>query len=124
MAHNKAILLILDGWGIGKHDNTDAIYKANTPFVDGLMESAPTSTLKTFGENVGLPPGQMGNSEVGHINIGAGRVVYQMLMRINKSFEDQTILEQPNFQQLLQEAKEERQKHPSDGLGEQWWRTQ
>ncbi len=106
MAHNKAILLILDGWGIGKHDNTDAIYKANTPFVDGLMESAPTSTLKTFGENVGLPPGQMGNSEVGHINIGAGRVVYQMLMRINKSFEDQTILEQPNFQQLLQEAKE------------------
>ncbi len=105
MTHNKAILLILDGWGIGKHDDSDAIYNAQTPFMDHLMETAPMATLKTFGENVGLPPGQMGNSEVGHLNIGAGRIVYQMLMLINKSFEDKSILSQPNFKRLLSNAK-------------------
>lgn len=106
MTHNKAILLILDGWGIGKHDDSDAIYQAHTPFMDHLMKAAPTATLKTFGENVGLPPGQMGNSEVGHLNIGAGRIVYQMLMLINKSFEDKTILNQPQFKHLVEQAKQ------------------
>ncbi|MFT5725531.1 MAG: 2,3-bisphosphoglycerate-independent phosphoglycerate mutase, partial [Bacteroidia bacterium] len=105
MTHSKAILLILDGWGIGKHDQTDAIYKANTPYMDHLMATAPSATLKTFGKNVGLPIGQMGNSEVGHLNIGAGRIVYQMLMLINKSFEDKSILNQPNFKKLIQSAK-------------------
>ncbi len=105
MNHNKALLLILDGWGIGKHDNSDAIFHANTPFVDHLMNSAPNTTLKTFGENVGLPPGQMGNSEVGHLNIGAGRIVYQMLMLINKSFKDKSILDRPVFKQLVDSAK-------------------
>lgn len=105
MTNKKAILLILDGWGIGKHDNSDAIYNAHTPFMDHLMATAPSSTLKTFGKNVGLPPGQMGNSEVGHLNIGAGRIVYQILMLINKSFEDKSILNQPNFKRLLNQAK-------------------
>ena len=80
---NKVALLILDGWGIGKKDRSDAIFNANTPFMDSLLASSPNATLLTDGENVGLPEGQMGNSEVGHLNIGAGRVVYQDLVRIN-----------------------------------------
>lgn len=101
----KAILLILDGWGIGKKDKSDAIHLANTPFVDSLYNQ-PHSTLKTFGEYVGLPDGQMGNSEVGHMNIGAGRVVWQMLVRINKAFENKTVLGLPNFSDMLSRAKE------------------
>lgn len=86
----KAALIILDGWGIGDGTKSDAIKQASTPFFDELMNSRPTSTLKTFGENVGLPEGQMGNSEVGHLNIGAGRIVYQDYAKINKMIaEDQ-----------------------------------
>jgi 2,3-bisphosphoglycerate-independent phosphoglycerate mutase len=87
-SQNKVFLMILDGWGIGKHDFTDGIYNANTPFVDSLFDTVPNTTLTTFGNAVGLPEGQMGNSEVGHINIGAGRVVWQQLALINKKFED------------------------------------
>ena len=79
----KTALLILDGWGIGKNHESDAIFKADTPFFDMLWNKYPCNTLTTFGEDVGLPDGQMGNSEVGHMNIGAGRVVYQELVRIN-----------------------------------------
>ena len=75
----------MDGWGIGKKDQSDAVDVANTPFVDSLYTNYPNATLKTYGEHVGLPSGQMGNSEVGHLNIGAGRVVYQDLMKINKA---------------------------------------
>ena len=74
---NKVGLIILDGWGIGNQDHTDAIHNANTPFFDSLLKKYPHSTLKTYGNHVGLPDGQMGNSEVGHLNIGAGRIVYQ-----------------------------------------------
>lgn len=88
MQSNKAFLMILDGWGIGKHDFTDGIYNANTPYFDFLMSKYPNTTLTTFGNAVGLPEGQMGNSEVGHMNIGAGRVVWQQLALINKKFED------------------------------------
>jgi 2,3-bisphosphoglycerate-independent phosphoglycerate mutase len=102
----KVILLILDGWGIGKHDNSDAIYQANTPFVDSLDKSKPKAVLKTFGENVGLPEGQMGNSEVGHMNIGAGRVVWQMLVRINKAFRDNEVRKLQAYQQIIKLAKE------------------
>lgn len=84
----RVFLMILDGWGIGKHDFTDGIYQANTPFVDHLFKTVPNTTLTTFGNAVGLPEGQMGNSEVGHMNIGAGRVVWQQLALINKKFED------------------------------------
>lgn len=101
----KVILLILDGWGIGKKDESDAIHNANTPFIDSLSQK-PHSTLKTFGENVGLPEGQMGNSEVGHMNIGAGRVVWQMLVRINKAFKEKTIESLPNFEKLIKLAQD------------------
>ena len=102
---NKALLLILDGWGIGNNDMTNAIFSANTPFMDSLESEAKRATLKTFGENVGLPSGQMGNSEVGHMNIGAGRVVWQMLVRINKAFRDRTIYDLPAIKFLIELAQ-------------------
>ncbi len=83
----KAALLILDGWGLGPNISSDAIAQASTPYVDGLLEKYPSSTLVTHGMQVGLPEGQMGNSEVGHLNIGAGRIVYQQFARINKAIE-------------------------------------
>src|SRR5574338_1316647 len=83
MERKKVILIIMDGWGLGKVKSSDAIQNAQTPFVDALYEKYPNSTLVTCGEAVGLPEGQMGNSEVGHLNIGAGRIVYQELQRIN-----------------------------------------
>ena len=73
----KALLIILDGWGIGNHTHSDAIYSTPTPYWDYLLKTYPHSQLLAGGESVGLPDGQMGNSEVGHLNIGAGRVVYQ-----------------------------------------------
>jgi 2,3-bisphosphoglycerate-independent phosphoglycerate mutase len=88
---NKVLLAILDGWGIGQKPEADAILQADTPFFDQLMERYPHSTLTTFGEAVGLPEGQMGNSEVGHLNIGSGRVVYQELARINKSVREKEL---------------------------------
>lgn len=84
----KAAIVILDGWGLGNKSKSDAVYCASTPFTDSLSLKYPHATLRTDGENVGLPEGQMGNSEVGHMNIGAGRVVWQMLAKINKSFRD------------------------------------
>jgi 2,3-bisphosphoglycerate-independent phosphoglycerate mutase len=93
----KVALLILDGWGIGDGSKSDAIANANTPFVDSLFEHYPHSTLHTSGEYVGLPDGQMGNSEVGHLNIGAGRVVYQDLMLINKAVRENTMGANPEL---------------------------
>jgi len=84
----KVGLIILDGWGHGDHSKSDGIYNANTPFMDKLEAHSPHAELYTHGEYVGLPDGQMGNSEVGHLNIGAGRIVYQELTRINKSIKD------------------------------------
>lgn len=84
MSDKKVALLILDGWGIGKKDDSDGVFLAETPYMDSLYKNYPHSQLLTHGENVGLPEGQMGNSEVGHMNIGAGRVVDQDLVRINK----------------------------------------
>ncbi len=91
MAH-KALLMILDGWGIGDHKKDDAIYNTPTPFIDSLNAEYPHSQLKASGEDVGLPDGQMGNSEVGHLNIGAGRVVYQDLVKINRAIADGSIM--------------------------------
>ena len=102
---NKAILIIMDGWGIGKHDRSDAIFNADTPFIDHLFATVPNTTLLTHGLNVGLPEGQMGNSEVGHMNIGAGRIVYQMLTRIDKAFKDGEVAKLPAFQNLVERAK-------------------
>ena len=89
--NKKVILIILDGWGIATNKSVSAIDKANTPFVDSLYGKYPNSTLEASGLAVGLPKGQMGNSEVGHMNIGAGRVVYQDLVKINKAAEEGTL---------------------------------
>ena len=84
----KVILMILDGWGIGTNPEVSAIKKANTPFVDSLYKKYAHSTLEASGLAVGLPEGQMGNSEVGHMNIGAGRIVYQDLVKLNNAAAD------------------------------------
>ncbi|MBE9469498.1 MAG: 2,3-bisphosphoglycerate-independent phosphoglycerate mutase [Bacteroidetes bacterium] len=89
----KVMLMILDGWGIGNKSKSDVIYNGETPNIDNLLKKYPHSQLLTSGEKVGLPEGQMGNSEVGHLNIGAGRVVYQDLVKINKAIEDNSITE-------------------------------
>jgi len=91
METKKLVLLILDGWGYGKKDKSDAAYAAKTPFFDSLIQNYPNAKLEASGEAVGLPAGQMGNSEVGHMNLGAGRVVYQELGRINKAITDKTL---------------------------------
>jgi 2,3-bisphosphoglycerate-independent phosphoglycerate mutase len=88
MADKKVILVIMDGWGLGKVKTADAIQNAKTPFVSSLYKTYPNTTLTTCGEAVGLPEGQMGNSEVGHLNLGAGRIVYQELQRINVAIRD------------------------------------
>lgn len=94
---NKALLMILDGWGLGDHTKSDAISSGNTPYWDYLMANYPHSQLSASGESVGLPDGQMGNSEVGHLNIGAGRVLYQDLVKINRAINDHSILKNPEI---------------------------
>ena len=98
--------MILDGWGIGKHDTGDVIFKTPTPYLDYLTAVSAHSTLQTCGEDVGLPNGQMGNSEVGHLNIGAGRVVYQDLVKINRACADNSILKNPEIISAFSYAKE------------------
>jgi 2,3-bisphosphoglycerate-independent phosphoglycerate mutase len=102
---DRVALLILDGWGLGKDRIGDAIAQANTPFFDSLMRDYPHSELVTYGEQVGLPEGQMGNSEVGHLNIGAGRVVYQDLARINKAAKTKELGENPQLLAAIAEAQ-------------------
>jgi len=102
----KALLVILDGWGIGNHSHGDVIYSTPTPYWDYLLKTYPHSQLQASGENVGLPDGQMGNSEVGHLNIGAGRVVYQDLVKINKSIADGSIASNPEIKSAFSYAKE------------------
>jgi 2,3-bisphosphoglycerate-independent phosphoglycerate mutase len=104
--NKKVILVIMDGWGLGKVKNADAIQKANVPFVNSLYHTYPNSTLVTCGEAVGLPDGQMGNSEVGHLNLGAGRVVYQELQRINVAIRDGFFAKNDALLQSIQYAKE------------------
>ncbi len=109
-------LIILDGWGIGDKSASDAISAANTPFMDSLLDTYPHATLTTFGEDVGLPEGQMGNSEVGHLNIGAGRIVYQELTRINKSIRDGEFQKNPVLLTAFDLAKERNSKVHFIGL--------
>ena len=99
----KALLMILDGWGIG---NGDVIYNTPTPYLDYLTAISSHSELQASGENVGLPDGQMGNSEVGHLNIGAGRVVYQDLVKINRACKDGSIMDNPGIKAAYGYAKE------------------
>jgi len=106
MKSEKAILIILDGWGHGKDPKVSALAQAKTPYIDSLYKKYPNSELVTFGEEVGLPEGQMGNSEVGHLNIGAGRVVYQELARINKAIKEKTLQKNKKLLAALKYAKD------------------
>ncbi len=99
--NRKVLLIILDGWGLGSRPEADAIRQAHTPVFDALWSDFPHATLVTYGEAVGLPEGQMGNSEVGHMNIGAGRVVYQELARINKAIREGELARNPVLQEAL-----------------------
>ncbi|MEZ4910919.1 MAG: 2,3-bisphosphoglycerate-independent phosphoglycerate mutase [Saprospiraceae bacterium] len=99
---SKVALIILDGWGINPDPKVSAIEYANTPTMDNLFVQYPNNTLVTFGEDVGLPEGQMGNSEVGHMNLGAGRVVYQELARINKAMRNQELLENKAWKDMIE----------------------
>ncbi|PWS26055.1 2,3-bisphosphoglycerate-independent phosphoglycerate mutase [Pedobacter yonginense] len=105
MTNKKLALIILDGWGYGNKDESDAAYAANTPFFDSLLQNYPNSKLEASGEAVGLPAGQMGNSEVGHMNLGAGRVVYQELGRINKAITDRELHSHPVLLNAFDYAK-------------------
>mgnify|MGYP001461080852 FL=1 len=102
----KALLMILDGWGLGKHGKADVIFNTPTPYWDSLVANYPHSQLQASGENVGLPDGQMGNSEVGHLNIGAGRIVYQDLVKINRACADNSILKNKEIVSAFSYAKE------------------
>ncbi len=112
----KAALIILDGWGIAKDPSVSAIDKANTPFVDSLYHKYPNSQLEASGMAVGLPDGQMGNSEVGHMNLGAGRVVYQDLVKINLAVEDGSLAKEPVLEEALDYAKSNAKKVHFIGL--------
>lgn len=101
----KVALVILDGWGKGVDDSVSAISQANTPIMDGLYKKYPNAELVTFGEQVGLPEGQIGNSEVGHMNLGAGRVVYQELARINKAIREGDLKQNKVFQGMISHAR-------------------
>lgn len=114
--NEKVGLIILDGWGIGRADHSDAIHEAQTPFFDSLINNYPNSKLKTFGESVGLPEGQMGNSEVGHLNIGAGRIVYQELSRINNAIESGDFRKSPKLMEAFEKAQKNDKKTHLIGL--------
>jgi len=105
MNNKKVILIIMDGWGLGKVASADAIQHAKTPFVSSLYAKYPNTTLTTCGELVGLPEGQMGNSEVGHLNLGAGRIVYQELQRINVAVRDGSFAKNEVLLDSIQLAK-------------------
>ena len=112
MEDKKVILLIMDGWGLGKVAASDAIQHARTPFVSSLYKQYPNTTLVACGEAVGLPDGQMGNSEVGHLNLGAGRIVYQELQRINVAIRDGEFAKNETLLQAIRTAiKKEKTLH-------------
>ena len=108
--------MILDGWGIGKHGKGDVIFNTPTPYLDLLTATSAHSQLQASGEDVGLPDGQMGNSEVGHLNIGAGRIVYQDLVKINRACKDGSIMENPQVKAAYSYAKENGKKLHLMGL--------
>ena len=103
--NNKVLLMILDGWGNGRHDKADVISTVHPEYISAMTAKYPHAELRTDGENVGLPDGQMGNSEVGHLNIGAGRVVYQDLVKINRACRDNSIMQNPEVKAAFEYAK-------------------
>src|SRR5687767_15913422 len=103
--NKKVLLMILDGWGVATNKKVSAVDAAKTPFMDSVFTKYPTSRLEASGLAVGLPAGQMGNSEVGHMNIGAGRVVYQDLVKINKAIDEQELNSHPVLLEAFNFAK-------------------
>ncbi|HET8810909.1 MAG TPA: 2,3-bisphosphoglycerate-independent phosphoglycerate mutase [Flavobacteriaceae bacterium] len=103
--NKKVLLLILDGWGKTQDEQVSAVFQAKTPCFDSLLKNHPNAQLRTDGANVGLPEGQMGNSEVGHMNLGAGRIVYQDLAKINSAVKNQSLIEEPVLEQAFNYAK-------------------
>jgi 2,3-bisphosphoglycerate-independent phosphoglycerate mutase len=116
MNQKKVVLIIMDGWGNGPDNSSNAIRQAKTPFVDYLAKNYPNSELNTSGKNVGLPDGQMGNSEVGHLNIGAGRIVYQDLVKVNLAIQDHSLNKNPVLLEALTYAKDKSKKIHFIGL--------
>ncbi|MBA5629363.1 2,3-bisphosphoglycerate-independent phosphoglycerate mutase [Moheibacter lacus] len=114
--NNKVMLMILDGWGINPNPKVSAIAAADTPFIDSCFAKYPNATLTTYGLDVGLPEGQMGNSEVGHMNLGAGRVVYQNLVRINMAVQDKSFLKENVLNSQFQFARDNNKKVHFIGL--------
>lgn len=116
MDKKLTMLMILDGFGENNNEKGNAVKLANTPNIDKLMKTCPTTDVYTSGLNVGLPEGQMGNSEVGHTNIGAGRIVYQELTRITKSIEDGDFFSVPEFVKAIENCKKNNSKLHIMGL--------
>lgn len=116
MRNRKVLLMILDGWGEGRHDYTNAIYTQGTPNIDALRAKYPFSHLEASGEFVGLPDGQMGNSEVGHMNLGAGRVIYQDLVKINMACRGHKLMENPEIKAAYEYVKQSGKKLHLMGL--------
>src|SRR5690554_1142300 len=114
--NKKVLLMILDGWGITQDPSVSAIAQANTPFIDSLYTKYPHAQLRTDGMFVGLPEGQMGNSEVGHMNLGAGRIVYQDLAKINMAVKNGTLNKEPELQKAFEYAKNNHKKLHFIGL--------
>ena len=105
MSQNRVLLCILDGWGVSEKTEFNAVKTADTPNYDSFLKNMSTTTIHADGLNVGLPEGQMGNSEVGHLNIGAGRVVYQELTRINKSIDEGQFFKNEEFNRAIEHIK-------------------
>ncbi len=116
MNNKKLMLIILDGWGKGQEDQSDIIHQANVPFTDSLYKNTPNTLLRTSGEDVGLPEGQMGNSEVGHLNMGAGRVVYQDLVKISQAVKDKSFSKNKVLKEAFNHAKVQKKKVHLFGL--------
>ncbi|WP_034261298.1 2,3-bisphosphoglycerate-independent phosphoglycerate mutase [Altibacter lentus] len=108
--NKKVLLLILDGWGVTQDPSVSAVAQARTPFIDSLYKKYPHAQLLTHGMNVGLPEGQMGNSEVGHMNLGAGRIVYQDLAKVNLAIQHKTLQDEPELKKAFQFAREHNKK--------------
>ena len=103
--NNKVLLMILDGWGNGRHDKADVISTVHPEYISAMTAKYPHAELRTDGENVGLPDGQMGNSEVGHTNMGAGRIVYQDLTRLDVEIKDRAFFANPVLTGAVDKAK-------------------
>ena len=121
MSKKPVMLMILDGFGIAPKSEGNAVRSANKPNLDKLFEKYPTSELQASGLAVGLPEGQMGNSEVGHLNIGAGRIVYQELTRITKAITDGDFFENEALKVAIDNAKKNNSASSFNGIFIRWW---